>query len=131
MLAVVKEPHIEMCLNGDAAGMALLIDVLRRSFDVDVVCDSQTNPQDDDEEYVNIEETDWWKEMNTPGNLLAGCRLKHNLTQVQLAKLAGMSYAVISAYEHDRRKITPLAARRLAAALGEDPDKFYDKLMGL
>ena len=85
--------------------------------------------QNDDEEYVNIEETDWWKEMNTPGNALAGYRLKHNLTQVKLAKLAGMSYAVISAYEHDRRRITPLAARRLAAALGEDPDTFYDRLM--
>ena len=96
MLAVVKEPHIEMCLNGNDDDINKLIDVLRRSYDISIIFSISDNrpsqEEDDDEEYVDIRDTDWWRKMATPGNLLAGARLKHNLTQKQLAKLCGNTH---------------------------------------
>jgi len=129
MLAVVKEPHIEMCLNGNDNDINKLIDVLRRSYDISVIISISDNrpsqKEDDDEEYVDIRDTDWWRKMATPGNLLAGSRLKHNLTQKQLAKLCGMSHATISAYECGKRPLSMRAAIRLAKAMGEEPESFF------
>ncbi len=131
MLAVVKEPRIEMCLNGNVSDLLALMDVLRRCYDVSIITndESQDVEKDEDEELVNIRDTDFWRENVTMGTVLQGYRLKHGKTQRQLAKQSGMSYATISEYEHDKRRITPLAARRLAIALGENPDTFYDKLI--
>ena len=125
MLAVVKEPHIRMELDGAEPEIRALLDYINSRYTVEVL--SQT--EEDDDECVNIRDTDFWKDNVTPGFLLGGCRLKHGMTQAELAKRSGISYATISAYEHDRRKITPLAARRLAIALDENPDTFYSKLM--
>ena len=131
MLAVVKKPHIEMCLNGNTRDLLALMDVLRRCYDVSIIVndEEQDVEKDDDEELVNIRDTDFWRENMTPGTVLQGYRLKHGKTQRQLAKLSGISYATISEYEHNKRRITPLAARRLAVALDENPDTFYDRLM--
>lgn len=57
---------------------------------------------------------------------LAGTRLKYELTQKQLAKLSGISHATISAYEHNKRPLSKLAAIRLANAMGEDPTTFLE-----
>ena len=78
----------------------------------------------DDEEYVDVFKTDYWKNV-TPGDLLAGTRLKHELTQEQLAEKSGIHQVVISAYETGRRKLSRRAAVKLAAAMGEDPDSFF------
>ena len=82
---------------------------------------------DDDEELVNAFETDWWKEMATPGNLLAGYRLKHNLTQRQLAEMTGISYSTISAYETGKRPLSQRTAVKLANAMGEQPERFFQE----
>lgn len=131
MLAVVKEPHIEMCLNGSEEAVNALMAVIRRSYEVSVIVEDGHVDDDDDEEYeeyVDIRETAWWKSMNTPGHLLAGARLKHDLTQQQLSEKSGISHATISAYEHDKRAISRRAAIRIARALGEDEETFYEKL---
>ena len=129
MLAVVKEPHIELSINGAANDVDALMEFIRNRYEVTVLVDNAESPiTDDDEELVNVFETDFWKECVTSGSLLRGCRLKHGMTQRQLAKVSGISYATISEYEHDRRKITPLAARRLAVALSEDADTFFKRL---
>ena len=78
----------------------------------------------DDEEYVDVFKTDYWKNVK-PGDLLAGTRLKHELTQEQLAEKSGIHQVVISAYETGRRKLSRRAAVRLAAAMGEEPDSFF------
>ena len=121
MLAIVKEPHIRMEFDKTVPEVQAFLEYITDRYTVEELPESEA---DDDEEYVNIRDTDFWREMNTPGHLLAGYRLKHDMTRAELAKRCGMSYATISAYEHDRRKITPLAARRLAVAMGEDPDVF-------
>ena len=82
---------------------------------------------DNDEELVDAFESDFWKSA-TVGNLLAGYRLKHQLTQKQLAARADMSHATISAYETGKKQLSRRSAIKLADALGEDSDCFLKNL---
>ena len=119
-----------MCLNGEEKDLDALVSVLRRCYDVTIVVgDNHQEPEDDEEELMDIRDTDWWRDTVTPGYLLGGCRLKHDMTQAELAQKSGINYATISAYENGKRKITRRAAMRLARALGEDEATFYDRLM--
>ena len=126
MLAVVKEPHIEITLGGVKSEIMALLDYIRSRYPVEVL--SEGAESDDDEELVDIRETEWWKLNNTPGHVLEGYRLKHDMTQDQLAKKSGICATVLSAYENDRRSITRRTAIRLARALGEDEATFYERL---
>ena len=54
----------------------------------------------------------------TPGQVLRRCRTAAAMTQAELARRAGTSQPVISAYEHDRRDPTIATLRRLLAAAG-------------
>lgn len=74
---------------------------------------------------INAFESDFWKENATPGRIAAGFRLKHQMTQAQLAELTGIDQANISAYESGKRPLTQKAAIRIGEALGEDPEKFF------
>ena len=126
MLAVVNKPHIEMCISGDDNDVEKLIGVLKKTYEITVIVGNrESEKNDDDEELIDVFESDWWKNNATPGRLLAGTRMKHELTQKQLAKLTGISYATISAYEQGRRPLTQRAAIRLAKAMNEDPDGFF------
>lgn len=116
MLAFVKTPHTELSINGE--GALDVLKLIKSKFDVRVVED------EDDDEFVNIFETDFWKRA-TPGDLLAGCRLKHEMTQKQVAKKAGVPQSVISDYENGRRKLTRKAAVKFAKVFDEDPDSFF------
>jgi transcriptional regulator with XRE-family HTH domain len=54
-----------------------------------------------------------------PGELLRAVRRRQALTQADLARRAGTSQPVISAYEHGRRDPTHGTLKRLVAAAGE------------
>jgi hypothetical protein len=54
-----------------------------------------------------------------PGELLRSVRRRRGLTQADLARRAGTSQPVISAYEHGRRDPTFGTLERLLAAAGE------------
>lgn len=54
-----------------------------------------------------------------PGELLRTLRRRHALTQADLARRAGTSQPVISAYEHGRRDPTFRTLERLVEATGE------------
>lgn len=66
-----------------------------------------------------VEETDFWKEMqsNRIGALLAGARLKANLSQTQLAERLGIRQNMISDYERGKRRLSPSMAKRMAKVL--------------
>ena len=126
MSEAVKMPHIR--LEGEIGTLEKIIGLIKSNFDVTIVVkthDGKDNETDDDNEFVDIRKTDYWKKV-TPGSILAGTRLKHNLTQKQLAKLAGMSYSTISAFESGKRPLTMRAATRLANVMDEDPNDFFD-----
>ena len=129
MLAVVKEPHIELSLGGDPHGVSELLDFLRSRYTIEILV--MPSEGDDDEETIDIRETDFWKQNATSARLLAGYRLKHGLTQVQLEERSGIHHAVISAYENGKRTISRKAAMKIAVALGEDPDSFCTRLLGV
>jgi transcriptional regulator with XRE-family HTH domain len=55
----------------------------------------------------------------TPGVLIRAVRRRHGLSQAELARRAGTSQPVVSAYEHGRRDPTYATLRRLIEASGE------------
>ncbi|GEM_PF-1676628 len=124
MLAVVKEPHIELFLGGKESEVDEFLSFVRNRYTVEILSPQESESEEDDDEAVDITTTDWWKENATPGHFLAGHRLQHELTQKQLSEKCGISSTSLSAYENDKRKITRRAAIRIANALGEDPEQF-------
>jgi len=111
MLALVKKPHIELSIHGEHVDE--LLAWIQKKYDLAVLAD------DPDDEFVSIESTEYWKEMekNRVGNLLAGARLKAGLTQTQLAQELGIRQNMVSDYENGRRTYSDAMARRLSAVL--------------
>ncbi len=110
MLALVKKPRIEISLQGEDVDQ--LIEWISKKFEVSIL----TSVKD---ESIAIEETDFWKEMqsNRIGNLLSGARLKANLSQAQLAEKLGIRQNMISDYERGKRRLSPSMAKRIAKIL--------------
>ena len=100
-----------------------LLEYLRNRYPVAILSEAG-----DDEGAVNAFETPFWKK-TTPGNLLQGFRLKHGMSQEQLAEKTGIGQTVLSAYETGRRPLSRRAAVRIGAALGEDPEKFFPNIV--
>ena len=111
MLALVKKPHIELSLHGEH--VTELVAWIRKKYDVAVLAEEQ------EEEFVSIESTAYWKEMekNRVGNLLSGARLKAGLTQAQLADKLGIQQNMVSDYERGRRTYSDAMAKRLSKTL--------------
>jgi len=110
MLAVVKKPRIEISLQGE--NVEELIEWISKKFEVSILTSDRSDS-------VPIEETDFWKEMqsNRVGNLLAGARLKAGFTQAQLAEKLGIRQNMISDYERGKRRLSSSMADRLAKIL--------------
>jgi len=110
MLALVKKPRIEISLQGEKVNE--LIDWISKKFEISILAS-------DDSENIAIEETDFWKEMqsNRVGNLLSAARLKANLSQAQLAAKLDVRQNMISDYERGKRRLTPAMAKRIAEIL--------------
>ena len=116
MLALVKKPRIELSMQGE--NVEELIEWVRKKFEVTILTSDRSDS-------VPIEETDFWKEMqsNRVGNLLAGARFKAGLTQAQLAKKLGVRQNMISDYERGKRRLSTSMAKRLSKALHFKADR--------
>ena len=110
MLALVKKPRIEISLQGEQVNE--LIDWISKKYEVNIL-------SFDDSESIAIEETDFWKEMqsNRIGNLLSAARLKAKLSQSQLASKLRVRQNMISDYERGKRRLSPAMAKRIAEIL--------------
>ena len=110
MLALVKKPRIEISLQGE--NVDELIEWISKKFEVSILTS-------DDSESIAIEETDFWKEMqsNRVGNLLSAARLKANLSQSRLAEKLDIRQNMISDYERGKRRLSPAMAKRIAKIL--------------
>ena len=122
MLAVVKKPRIELSLSGADHAVEEFLAFVRSRYPVSVLS------AEDGEESVDAFQTAFWKK-TTPGDLLQGYRLKHGLSQEQLAEKVGICQTVISAYETGKRPLSRRAAIKLGDALGEDADKFFANIV--
>ena len=116
MLALVKKPRIEISLQGE--NVEEVIEWIKKKYEVSILTSEKTDS-------VSIEETDFWKEMqsNRIGNLLAGARLKAGLTQAQVAKTLGVRQNMVSDYERGKRRLSPSMAKRFAKALQINIDR--------
>lgn len=110
MLALVKKPRIDISLQGERVDE--LVEWINKKFEVSILTSDMS-------ESIAIEETDFWKEMqsNRIGNLLSAARLKANLTQSQLAGKLGVRQNMISDYEKGKRRLSPSMAKRIAEIL--------------
>ena len=110
MLALVKKPRIEISLHGEQIDE--LIEWISKKFEVSIL-------SSDISESIAVEETDFWKEMqsNRIGNLLSGARLKASLSQAQLAEKLGARQNMISDYERGKRRLSLSMAKRIAKIL--------------
>jgi len=110
MLALVKKPRIELSLQGEHVNE--LIDWISKKYEVSILSTENS-------ESIPIEETDFWKEMqsNRIGNLLLAARLKANLSQLQLADKLGVRQNMISDYERGKRRLSTAMAKRIAETL--------------
>ena len=111
MLVLVKTPRTEISLQGE--GAAELLEWIRGKYDVEILTG------DEDDEYVPIESTEFWREMekNRIGNLLAGARLKAGMTQSELAEALGIRQNMVSDYERGKRSYSAAMAKRLSKVL--------------
>ncbi len=116
MLALVKKPRIELSIHGEH--VEELLDWIKQKFDVSILSTEA-------ESSIPVEETDFWQEMqsNRVGNLLAGTRLKANLTQAQLAAKLNVRQNMISDYERGKRRLSPSMAKRIAKILNIKLDR--------
>lgn len=109
MLGVVKKPHIELSISGE--GAEAVIEWIKQKFDLQIISG--------DNEKINIENTDFYREMNDNriGNLLEAARLRAGLTQNQLSEKIGIRQNMLSDYEKGKRKLTRSMAQRLSNEL--------------
>ena len=66
-----------------------------------------------------IEDTDFWRKMNRnrAGNLLAGTRLKAEMTQAEVTEKTGIRQNMVSEYENGKRPLSRAMAKRFSEAL--------------
>ena len=121
MQAVVKTRRIEVNIKGEIPPK--LISLLEEEFG-----DSLQLAEDNDEEKVNIFETDWFQEIKaqtTPGDNLKVYRENRNLTHAKLGEmLGGIPRQHVSNMERGIRPISIQTARKLAKIFKVSPAKF-------
>ena len=121
MLVVVKKPRTKkprLRIEGEIP--AWIITGLKRDYGkaVDV---------QEDEEYVNVRETDWWKDIeksHTPGKSLHTYRMRDRLTMKQLGEKVGCLPQHIYEMEKGKRGISKEIAKKLAAVFKTSPARF-------
>jgi antitoxin component HigA of HigAB toxin-antitoxin module len=81
----------------------------------------------DDDDYVNIEDTEYWKERQkdkSPAKALWVYRDNAGLSLTKLAELTGIAKSHLSAMEHGKRAIGVKTAKILGKALKCDYRRF-------
>ncbi len=119
MQAVVKTPRIEIHIKGDIPKK--LLSVLEQEY-------GQQVQFIDDEETVDIFQTDWYRQTKskmTPGDNLKIYRTNNELTQARLGEmLGGLPRQHISNMEAGARSISLKMARKLSEIFKVSPEKF-------
>lgn len=121
MLAVVKTPHIEINIKGEIPSK--LLTVLEEEYGQDVEI-----TEEDDEELLNIFETDWYKNIKAqmiPGDNIRIYRENFGFTQAELGKrLGNIPRQHVSNMERGSRNISLKMAKKLAKIFNVSPEKF-------
>jgi DNA-binding XRE family transcriptional regulator len=117
----VKTPHIEINIKGDIPQK--IITMLKEEYGNNVHV-----TKDEDDEYVDVFETDWYKKINaekTPGDNMKIYRKIHKITQENLGEmLGGIPKQHVSNMENGSRPISKVTAKRLAKIFNVSIERF-------
>ncbi len=84
--------------------------------------------EDDEEELINIFETNWYKQISatiTPGDAMRVYRENHGLSQAELAqKLGNLNGDFIAEMECSKREINPEVAKKLGQLFEVSIERF-------
>ena len=121
MQAVVKTSRIEINIKGDIPQK--IITLLKEEYGKKVHL-----TKDEDDEYVDIFETDWYKKISaekTPGDNMKIYRKIHKLTQKKLGEMLGEIPAQhISNMENGSRPISKITAKKLSKIFDVSVERF-------
>ena len=123
MQAAVKTHRTEIIIKGEIPERILA--VLKSEFGDKLVIN-----EGDDDEFVDIFETDWYKSTKTgmtPGDVMHAYRKLHGLTQEKLGqKLGGVPRQHISNMERGQRPISTATGKKLAKLFSVTAERFLD-----
>ncbi|MBN1409517.1 MAG: helix-turn-helix transcriptional regulator [Spirochaetales bacterium] len=120
MLVVEKKHHIKIRIHGK--GIKKVIKILKENLPKLEVSETET-----EDEYVNIEDTEFWKGMQkekTPGMVLRVYRDNAGLTLQALSEKSGIAKSHLSEMENNKRSIGVKTAKKLAGVLGCNYKRF-------
>jgi len=117
----VKTPHIEINIKGDIPQK--IITLLKEEYGKKVHL-----TKEDDDEFVNIIETDWYKKIHAekiPGDNMKIYRRIHKITQEKLGEmLGGIPKQHVSNMENGLRPISKITAKKLAKIFNVSVERF-------
>jgi DNA-binding XRE family transcriptional regulator len=120
MLVHVKTRHIKIDIEGDIPSN--LLTLLKKEYG------KKVHVEKNDDEYVNVFETDWFKNIKsemTPGNNMRIYRKNRGLTQEKLGELlGGIPKQHVSNMENGTRPISKSNAKLLAKIFKTSVEKF-------
>ena len=122
MQARVKTPHTSIYIQGKIPSH--ILEMLRSEYGGDLKI------YEGDEEYIEITESDWYKEVAeiaTPGDAMRIYRKNNKLTQEQLGKkLGNVSRQIVSNMERGTRSISLATAKKLSIIFNVPASRFLD-----
>jgi len=122
MQAVVKTPHTNIHIQGEIPSR--ILEMLRSEYG------GELKIYEGDEEYVEVTESDWYKEIaeiTTPGDAMRIYRKNNQLTQEQLGKkLNNIPRQIISNMERGKRSISLAMAKKLSVIFNVPASRFLD-----
>jgi DNA-binding XRE family transcriptional regulator len=122
MQALVKTHRTNIQIQGDIPSR--ILDALRNEYG------GKLKIYEGEDEYVELTETDWYKETKsktTPGEAMRIYRDNQQLTQTQLGeKLGNVPRQIISNMERGKRSISLATAKKLSAIFNVPASRFLD-----
>ncbi len=122
MQALVKTHRTNIQIQGDIPSR--ILDALRNEYG------GKLKIYEGEDEYVELTETDWYKEIKsktTPGEAMRIYRDNQQLTQTQLGeKLGNVPRQIISNMERGKRSISLATAKKLSAIFNVPASRFLD-----
>jgi len=129
MQVVVKKPHIKFSINTDievpTTFLQKLADFIQKEYnsDVNIIYDNE-------EELIDITETEWYQEMEkrrNPGTAVKIYRQNKKMTQQELGEqLGGFSKQYIADIESGRRNIGMDVAKKLSVLFKKSIERFIE-----
>lgn len=122
MQALVKTPRTDIRIQGEISPR--LLDILQSEYG------GSLKIYDGDEEYVELTETDWYRETKAktaPGDAMRIYRKNKQMTQAELGKrLGNVPRQLVSNMERGKRAISLATAKKLAAIFNVPASRFLD-----